>query len=186
VDDLVDKLGWGPYQNRLMFQCGVFWSADAVEVMVMSIALHSIKEQWFLTDSEASLIPLVTFAGLLVGAPTWGVISDRRGRRFGYFFSALMMGLFGMLSAACPESKVGFYLFLALRLIVGFAVGGGSAGYALFCELVGAYFALLKHCAPHALTDSLSRQRQKTAHCHGYLLVSWHCFVCACWMGFVA
>ena len=136
VEDLVDKLGWGPYQNRLMFQCGVFWSADAVEVMVMSIALHSIKEQWLLSDSEASLIPLVTFAGLLLGAPTWGIISDRRGRRFGYFLSALMMGAFGLMSAACPASKAGFFLFLALRTIVGFAVGGGSAGYALFCELV--------------------------------------------------
>ena len=83
VDDLVDKLGWGAYQNRLMFQCGVFWSADAVEVMVMSIALHSIKEQWLLSDYEASFIPLVTFAGLLFGAPCWGIISDRRGRRFG-------------------------------------------------------------------------------------------------------
>jgi MFS family permease len=136
VEDLVDKLGWGAYQNRLMFQCGVFWSADAVEVMVMSIALHSVKEQWNLLDSEASLIPLVTFVGLLFGAPTWGIISDRRGRRFGYFLSALMMGVFGVASAACPASNIGFYFFLALRLIVGFAVGGGSAGYALFCELV--------------------------------------------------
>jgi putative MFS transporter len=136
VDDLVDKLGWGKYQNRLMFQCGVFWSADAVEVMVMSIALHSIKEQWQLSDSEVSFIPLVTFAGLLLGAPTWGIISDRRGRRFGYFLSAMMMGVFGVLSAACFASKVGFFVFLGLRLIVGFAVGGGSAGYALFCELV--------------------------------------------------
>jgi putative MFS transporter len=139
VDDLVDKLGWGKYQNRLMFQCGVFWSADAVEVMVMSIALHSIKEQWKLSDSDASFIPLVTFAGLLLGAPTWGIISDRRGRRFGYFLSAIMMGVFGVLSAACSDSKVGFYFFLGLRLIVGFAVGGGSAGYALFCELVSAF-----------------------------------------------
>jgi putative MFS transporter len=140
VDDLVDKLGWGAYQNRLMFQCGVFWSADAVEVMVMSIALHSVKEQWNLSDSEASFIPLVTFVGLLLGAPTWGIISDSRGRRFGYFFSAVMMGVFGVLSAVCPGSKVGFYFFLALRMIVGFAVGGGSAGYALFCELVSVCF----------------------------------------------
>jgi putative MFS transporter len=140
VDDLVDKLGWGAYQNRLMFQCGVFWSADAVEVMVMSIALYSVKEQWNLSDSEASFIPLVTFVGLLLGAPTWGIISDSRGRRFGYFFSAVMMGVFGVLSAVCPGSKVGFYFFLALRMIVGFAVGGGSAGYALFCELVSVCF----------------------------------------------
>ncbi len=109
VEDLVDKLGWGAYQNRLMFQCGVFWSADAVEVMVMSIALHSVKEQWNLLDSEASFIPLVTFVGLLFGAPTWGIISDRRGRRFGYFLSALMMGVFGVASAACPASNIGFY-----------------------------------------------------------------------------
>ena len=186
VDDLVDKLGWGAYQNRLMFQCGVFWSADAVEVMVMSIALHSIKEQWLLSDYEASFIPLVTFAGLLFGAPCWGIISDRRGRRFGYFLSAVMMGLFGVLSALCPGQKFGFYFFLVLRLIVGFAVGGGSAGYALFCELVGACMYTLPQSEAHMLADSVSGQRQKIADCNGSFLVGWYGAVRVGWLGHFA
>jgi len=50
-----------------------------------------VREEWNVSPQDESILSSVVFAGMLIGAFTWGFISDRYGRRKswhldGYFF----------------------------------------------------------------------------------------------------
>lgn len=51
----------------------------------------------------------------MIGAYGWGWISDKRGRRFGYFATAAVTGVFGLASAFSPN----VWVLLALRALTG-------------------------------------------------------------------
>jgi len=40
-----------------------------------------VREEWNVSPQDESILSSVVFAGMLIGAFTWGFISDRYGRR---------------------------------------------------------------------------------------------------------
>ena len=62
--------------------------------------------QWNLDAAKESLITSVVFAGTMLGAYSWGWVADAKGRRCGFFGTAMFTFLFGIFSALAPNYQV--------------------------------------------------------------------------------
>nr|XP_006120702.1 solute carrier family 22 member 13 [Pelodiscus sinensis] len=86
--------------------------------------------------------------GLLLGALVSGSLSDRIGRRPVTLFSMLLMGAFGVGAAFAPD----FYVYMALRCLVGVAVSGFTIStVTLGAEWAGVSYrthtVVISHCS---------------------------------------
>lgn len=81
VDDALVSMGFGKFQGLVLAYSGMGWVSEAMEVMLLSFVGPSVQAEWNLSSHEESLITSVVFVGMLIGAYSWGVVSDTYGRR---------------------------------------------------------------------------------------------------------
>ena len=86
VDEALVALGFGNFQILVLAYAGMGWVSEAMEMMLLSFVGPAVKSTWGLSSNEESLIASVVFAGMLVGAYSWGIVSDTHGRRFFFHF----------------------------------------------------------------------------------------------------
>ncbi|KAJ8751198.1 hypothetical protein K2173_016379 [Erythroxylum novogranatense] len=134
VDQALVAVGFGKFQCLVLLYAGMGWIAEAMEMMLLSFVGPSVKSQWHLNSRQESLISSVVFAGMLVGAYSWGVVSDRFGRRRGFLATAITTSGAGVLSALAPN----YVALLICRCLVGVGVGGGPVLFSWFLEFVPA------------------------------------------------
>ncbi|KAI7732303.1 hypothetical protein M8C21_002502 [Ambrosia artemisiifolia] len=82
LDEALVAIGFGKFQGWLIVYAGLGSIAEAMEVMILSFIGPSVKSEWNLSSTQESLITTVVFAGMLIGAYSWGFISDNYGRRY--------------------------------------------------------------------------------------------------------
>ncbi|XP_059636650.1 organic cation/carnitine transporter 7-like isoform X2 [Cornus florida] len=92
----------------------------------------AVKSQWGLSSTQESLITIVVFAGMLIGAYSWGIISDSYGRRKGLLSIALVTSGAGFFSAFSPN----YISLVIIRWLVGIGLGGGPVYSTWFLEFV--------------------------------------------------
>ncbi|KAI3801579.1 hypothetical protein L1987_29688 [Smallanthus sonchifolius] len=105
-----------------------------MEVMILSFIGPSVRSEWNLSSTEESLITTVVFAGMLIGAYSWGFISDNFGRRKGLLSIAIVTSGASVLSAFSPN----YISLVILRCIGGIGLGGGPTYNSWFLEFVPA------------------------------------------------
>lgn len=81
VDEALVAMGFGKFQGLMLVYAGMGWVAEAMEMMLLSFVGPAVQSEWGLSSQEESLITSVVFAGMLVGAYSWGIVSDKHGRR---------------------------------------------------------------------------------------------------------
>lgn len=130
-DDVIDEIGFGPFQRKLMVICGIGWAADAMEVLLIAFVLPAIIKEWGLSAARAGLLGTAIFLGMLGGAWFWGTISDYIGRKLGFQLTVLIDSVFGFLSALSPS----YAWLVVFRTLTGFGVGGTlPVDYSIFAE----------------------------------------------------
>lgn len=72
----------------------------------------------------------VVFVGMGIGAPVFGWLADKHGRKKIFLLSNVVLILFGLGSAF----SVNYYMLLVFRGLVGFGLGGSHVGVTLFTE----------------------------------------------------
>ena len=82
VDDALGSMGFGRFQALALAYSGIGYAAEAMEVMLLSFIGPPLQTEWRLSSAQESLITSVVFAGMLLGAYSWGVVSDNFGRRY--------------------------------------------------------------------------------------------------------
>lgn len=145
-DDVINQIGYGRFQRRLLWICGLGWAADAMEVLLISFALPSIAKEWDLSPAQRGFLSTAIFLGMLGGAWFWGWISDHIGRKTGFVSTVAIDSIFGFFSALAPS----FPWLVALRAATGFGVGSTlPVDYSTFAEYLpahkrGRYLVLLE------------------------------------------
>ncbi|KAK3149920.1 hypothetical protein QOZ80_3AG0224750 [Eleusine coracana subsp. coracana] len=134
TDDALTVMGFGKFQALVLAYAGMGWVAEAMELMLLSFLGPLVREEWKVSAHDESLLSSVVFAGMLIGACSWGFVSDKYGRRTVLLFSTLLTSGGGFLSALSPN----YLCLLAIRSIVGIGVGGGHVFTSWFLEFVPA------------------------------------------------
>lgn len=131
VDDVIERIGIGRFQWRLLFANGLVWAADAMEVLIIGFVLPAITQLWGLSTQQAGFVGAATFAGMFVGAFGWGRIADTFGRRRVFLLTVVLDAVFGLLSALSPN----YMWLIVFRFLTGTAVGGTlPVDYAIMAE----------------------------------------------------
>lgn len=81
VDEALESVGFGKFQILVLAYAGMGWISEAMEMMLLSFVGPAVQSAWNLSSHEESLITSVVFAGMLIGAYSWGIVSDKHGRR---------------------------------------------------------------------------------------------------------
>ncbi|KAL7100467.1 hypothetical protein ACP275_09G147000 [Erythranthe tilingii] len=134
VDEALIALGFGKFQVFVLIYAGIGWVSEAMEMMLLSFVGSAVQSAWGLSSHEESLITSIVFAGMLVGAYSWGIVSDIYGRRKGFFITATVTAGAGFLSAFSPNLTS----LVILRGLVGVGLGGGPVLSSWFLEFIQA------------------------------------------------
>ncbi|KAK7349059.1 hypothetical protein VNO77_06109 [Canavalia gladiata] len=134
VDDALVALGFGNFQILVLVYAGIGWISEAMEMMLLSFVGPAVQIAWDLSPHEESMITSVVFAGMLIGAYSWGIVSDKHGRRKGFLITATVTAIAGFLSAFAPN----YILLIVFRSLVGLGLGGGPVLSSWFLEFVPA------------------------------------------------
>uniref|UniRef100_A0A1I8J5Z5 MFS domain-containing protein n=1 Tax=Macrostomum lignano TaxID=282301 RepID=A0A1I8J5Z5_9PLAT len=105
-------------------------AADAMEMLLLSVLGPALRCDWRLTSAQVAGITTVVFAGMLLGAPVWGAVSDKRGRWSVSAICFILMAYFGLLCSFAPN----YFWLASLRGIVGFNIGGAATSFTLLSE----------------------------------------------------
>ncbi|CAG9321159.1 yceI_2 [Blepharisma stoltei] len=89
--EAIDKIGWGPYQNRLFYF--VFASYASIQFYQMSIGYfgEEFGHAWDISNTQKGLMGTLFQLGSLLGAYIWGSVSDNFGRIFSLKINALLL-----------------------------------------------------------------------------------------------
>ena len=63
---------------------------------------------------------MILFLGMMIGAPLWGIMADKYGRRPTLIWTTFFLFWYGSLTSASPS----FIWILVLRFSVGLFIGG--------------------------------------------------------------
>ncbi|KAE8689517.1 Organic cation/carnitine transporter 7 [Hibiscus syriacus] len=132
VDDALLHMGFGKFQILVLAYAGMGWVSEAMEMMFSFIG-PAVQALWVSLPIKG-LITSVVFVGMLVGAYSWGVVSDKYGRRKGFLITAVVTSGAGFLSALSPN----YISLIIFRCLVGLGLGGGPVLCSWFLEFIPA------------------------------------------------
>jgi putative MFS transporter len=116
---ILESLGWGKFQWIVLFLTGIAYLSDGAEVTVLSILSSTLEKEWHLDAFKMGLMTGIVFAGQIIGNLIVGVWGDDVGRLKLLKISAIILLVFGLLSAAMPE----FWSFTIMRGLTGIGIG---------------------------------------------------------------
>lgn len=93
---------------------------DAMEIILLSLALPAIREDLQLSPAQGGLLATATLLGIGLSSVLAGYVSDNFGRKTALIASLATFGAFTAALAVVPS----FELFLLLRFVAGFGLGG--------------------------------------------------------------
>lgn len=132
LDEGLVAVGFGKFQALVLVYAGLGYFAEAMEIMILSFVGLAVKTEWGLSSGQESLLTTVVFAGMLIGANSWGLMSDKYGRRKGLLGSTILTSIAGLMSTFSPN-----YTYLViLRFLVGIGLAGGPVFSSWFLEFV--------------------------------------------------
>ncbi len=132
VSAMVDAMGLGWLQALVFVAAGLGFCGDSFELLVLSFVMPVFARDWSLSLQSKTLATSMAFVGWLCGSACWGVLADHWGRK--RVFVAVLCSLIGV--GLLQLAIVNFALLLALRFLMGVAVGGVFVGYTLLAELL--------------------------------------------------
>lgn len=115
---------------RLLLYANVGLFCDGYILSSIGIALVALQPRFALSPASTGLIAAATLFGILIGAPVFGYLTDRFGRRM------LMIADLAVFVVACVAQAFvqDVWQLVALRLVLGIAIG---ADYPIAAALIG-------------------------------------------------
>jgi MFS family permease len=121
----LDRLPWSRWHSRIIIALGTSWLLDGLEVTLVG-SLSGILESnsgLHLSDPQVTGAATTYLAGAVLGALTFGYLTDRLGRRKLFLVTLATYSLATVASAF----SWGFFSFSLFRFFTGFGIGGEYA-----------------------------------------------------------
>jgi len=134
IGDVIERIGYGRFQRRLLFVTGFGLTADSSEVLLLSYLSTVLHIYWNLSRDQAATLVSAVFAGQIVGSLFLGFCGDRLGRKPIIVASNFIIAVFELASAWVS----GFVSIVILRFFVGVGIGGLTVPFDLLCEFLPA------------------------------------------------
>jgi MFS family permease len=146
IDDAIDRLGMGIFQYRILIAAGLCFSADAMEILLLSFLSIVLKKEWHLTNDQTAFITSMVFAGALVGTSVLGPLADKWGRRPIFLLAASTIAACG----AGTSLAANYEMLLIIVAFIGFGVGGLTVPFDTLAEFLparrrGTYLLLIEY-----------------------------------------
>lgn len=132
VEQIVDEIGLGLFQWRIFLICGLFFFADIMEIQFLTYLKMAFANDENVSSWWVAAIGTSVFAGMLLGASSWGYVADKFGRKRGLFIVAIFISIFGLASMFAPNVQA----LVILRAMVGFGLGGSHISVTVLMEMV--------------------------------------------------
>lgn len=123
----LDRAEWRPVHNRILFVLGIGWALGSFEVQIIGSVLTPLAMDFGVLGADGAISPgavsliwVVWFAGLMIGATTFGWLADRFGRKRLFVATLVMYSIATVISALSPT----FGVFLVFRFLTALGVGG--------------------------------------------------------------
>ena len=98
----------------------IIYMFDALEILLLSLALPAISSDLDITATQAGLLATATLLGTGFGGPVMGSLADSRGRRFALLVCVTIFIIFTSVIFIVPNLTV----FIIVRFISGLGLGG--------------------------------------------------------------
>ncbi|CAH8875437.1 unnamed protein product [Trichobilharzia szidati] len=133
VQAILDQLGFGWYQVRVIIIIGMAQATDTMETLIQAILGPTLRCEWNMSSDYVALLTTLVFLGICIGSPPIGYLSDRLGRKDLNVVCCLALIHMTWLCAISPT-----YTWLAtLRFISGLYIGGLlTAGCSMISEVL--------------------------------------------------
>lgn len=119
-DDILNFIGFGPFQVIAFLLSGLTYFAYGSDVSIFLYLEENLVEEWNVTSSQYAILPAMTVPPNVVGAVIFSFLSDRFGRWWPYALCVGWMGTFSIASAFANS----FPLMIGLRCCASLAIGG--------------------------------------------------------------
>jgi hypothetical protein len=139
VEDAIDRLGYGRFQQRLLVAAGLCSASDAMEILLLSFLAMSVQIEWDLSIQQTNALLSVVFSGAFVGTLGLGILGDVRGRKLAFVVTAATVAIFGVLTCLCHT----FQQLLVARFFVGVGIGGSTVPFDTYSVLEEVRFPLI-------------------------------------------
>lgn len=119
IDKFFERMGFSRYQLFLLIICILVFFADGTEVLVITLILKSLENEWGIKPLEKSFLASSAFIGLMIGSLVTSKILDQYGRKNFLLLGGLIVIVFGFLSALSTNSLTLF----TTRVLMGIGIG---------------------------------------------------------------
>ncbi|WP_199435432.1 MFS transporter [Qaidamihabitans albus] len=142
----LERLPLTRYQKRLFLIIATAWLFDSMDLAALTFILDPISNEFALTGTQSGLLASLSFAGMVVGASTAGMLADRFGRRPVFVTSMLCWGFASLVAAMSWDLTS----LLVCRFFIGVGMGAEfPVAQSLLSEFVpaksrGKYLGLLE------------------------------------------
>ncbi len=120
VDQLVDGQRFSRFNLRLLIFSFFATFADGFEVSSLGLAAPHIAAEWHVLPKSMGPMMSASLFGMLIGAPLFGLLGDRYGRRVAITIGCLLFGATTLAVVAAQDvSQIAI-----LRLLTGIGMGG--------------------------------------------------------------
>ena len=131
VSEIIDQRPMGRYQIWTMALCGMVIVLDGFDTQSIGFLAPSMAESLHIPIKNFGPIFAAALVGLMISSMLSGPIADRWGRKWPIVTSALIFGMFAMLTSRCAT----FEQLRACRFLTGLGLGGAlSNSVALMSE----------------------------------------------------
>ena len=134
MDEAIERLSVGPFQKVMMATLGLFFAADSMQVMLLSILTVVLQDDWELSDEKSALIATSFFFGSLIGNLFLGPLADAIGRRPVFLLASFEVATVGLLTSLSPT----FEVLIIMIFLVGIGIGGLTIPFDILAEFIPA------------------------------------------------
>jgi MFS family permease len=119
IDQFFDDMGYTKYQIFMLIVAIFVFFADGTEVLVITLIMKSLQQEWQLTPLSKSFIASSAFIGLMIGSFIASKLLDIYGRKIFMIAGGGTILIFGYLSSIATGPV---FLFI-MRLMMGIGIG---------------------------------------------------------------